>query len=106
MAVGSTNPAVSLAGAEAAQVVRAVQQAQERTVNQVAAGQTQERSKEEVSDLVQGTAQAEGATIQGESRGAHSFNLTKEEKEEEKPPPPEEKPVDPQGRGASLDLQA
>jgi hypothetical protein len=106
MAVGSTNPAVSLAGAEAAQVVRAVQQAQERTVNQVAAGQTQERSKEDVSELVRGTEQVEGSTIQGESRGAHSFLLTKDEEEKEETPPPPETPPDPKGRGSSLDLKA
>jgi hypothetical protein len=83
-----------------------MQQAQERAAGQVEAGRSQERGKEEATTQVQGTEGVEGATIQGESRGAHSYTLEKDP-DEEKPgePAPEPPPPDPLGRGEHLDLQ-
>jgi hypothetical protein len=102
--VGETNLPVNMTAAEQAQMQRSIAQMQERATNQAAAGQSQDQGKEEASDLVKGTEEVGGATIQGESRGAHSFMLKKEEEKGEKKPE-EEKPPDPEGRGTNLDLQ-
>ena len=74
-------------------------------MNQVGAGRSQERGREEASTQVQGAEEVGGGTIQGESRGAHSFNLTKDQQEEKKEEAPPETPLDPDGRGKHLDLQ-
>lgn len=104
MPVGETNLPVNMTAAEQAQLQRSIAQMQERATNQSAAGRTQDQGKENVADLVKGTEEVTGATIQGESRGAHSFTLKKEE-EKPAPPDPEEKLPDPEGRGQTLDLE-
>ena len=104
MPVGETNLPVNMTAAEQAQMQRSIAQMQERATNQTAAGRSQDQGKENVTDLVKGTEEVGGATIQGESRGAHSFTLKKEE-EKGKPEPVEEKPPDTAGRGTNLDLQ-
>ncbi len=104
MPIGSSGLPITQAAADQAQLLRALQQAQERSMNQTGAGRSQERGKEEASTQVQGAEEVGGGTIQGESRGAHSFNLTKDEEEKKEEAPPE-KPPDPEGRGTHLDLQ-
>ena len=104
MPVGETNLPVNMTAAEQAQMQRSIAQMQERATNQAAAGRSEDKGKEDVTELVKGTEEVGGATIQGESRGAHSFTLKKEE-EKEKPAPVEEKPPDPAGRGKTLDIQ-
>jgi hypothetical protein len=104
--IGSSGLPVTQAAADQAQLLKALQQAQERSLNQVEAGRSQERGKEAASSQVQGAEEVSGATIQGESRGAHSFTLSKDEEEE--PPKEEAKaetPPDPDGKGSRLDLQ-
>jgi hypothetical protein len=105
MPVGEANLPVHMAAAEQATMQRSIAQMQERAVNQAAAARSEDQGREDVSDLVKGMEEVEGATIQGESRGAHSYTLKKEEEEEEKPAPVEEKPSDPEGRGKNLDIQ-
>jgi len=102
--VGGTSLPVNMAAAEQATMARSIAQMQERATNQAAAGRSEDKGKEDATELVKGTEEVEGAVIQGESRGAHSFTLKKEE-EKEKPPPAEEKPPDPEGRGKNLDIQ-
>jgi len=102
--VGETNLPVNMTAAEQAQMQRSIAQMQERATNQAAAGRSEDQGKENASDLVKGTEEVAGATIQGESRGAHSFTLKKEEEKEDQKPK-EEKPPDPEGRGKNLDLQ-
>lgn len=104
MPVGETNLPVNMTAAEQAQMQRSIAQMQERAVNQAAAGRSEEQGRENAGDLVKGAEEVGGATIQGESRGAHSFTLKKEEEKEEKKPE-EAKPPDPEGRGSTLDLQ-
>ena len=104
MPVGGTSLPVNMAAAEQATMARSIAQMQERATNQAAAGRSEDKGKEDATELVKGTEEIEGATIQGESRGAHSFTLKKEE-DKEKPPPAEEKAPDPEGRGKNLDVQ-
>lgn len=104
MPIGSSDLPITQAAADQAQLLRALQQAQERTLNQVGAGGFQERGREEAPSLVQGAEEVGGGTIQGESRGAHSFSLSKREEEKKEEVPPEKLP-DPEGRGRHLDLQ-
>ena len=106
MPLGSPELPITQAEADRAQLRRALQQAQERTLNQVEPGRSQESVEEETSPQVQGVEGVSGGTIQGENRGAHSFNLSKDEAEEEKKKEaPPKTPPDPQGRGRHLDLQ-
>ena len=105
MPVGGTSLPVNMAAAEQATMARTIAQMQEHAINQAAAGRSEDKGKEDATELIKGTEEVEGATIQGESRGAHSFTLKKEEEEKEKPPPAEEKPADPEGRGKNLDIQ-
>ncbi len=105
MPVGGTSLPVNMAAAEQAALLRAVNQLQERAMSQAAAGQAQDRGKEDVSEIVRGTQGVEGATIQGESRGAHSFLLAKEEEPQKEELPPAEPLPDPEGRGRNLDLE-
>ena len=105
----SDTPAARLAGAEAAQAAQAARLSLERAAEEDAAGRTQERSREEAAGPVQGTRAVEGAGVQGESRGAHAHVLAAAEertKTKDEAPPAEERPADPQGRGAALDVQA
>ena len=104
MPVGETSLPVNMTAAEQATMQRSIAQMQERATNQSAAARSQDQGKEDVSDLVQGTEEIEGSTIQGESRGAHSYTLKKEEEREEKKPAEEQLP-DPEGRGKNLDIQ-
>ena len=106
MPIGSSGLPITQAAAEQAQLLRSVQQAQERALNQVEAARTQEQTEQMASGHVQQTDGVEGKTIQGESRGAHSFELKKDEEEKKEEAPPEVKPPDPEGRGTTLDLQA
>jgi hypothetical protein len=103
--VGGSSLPVNMAGAEQAALQKAVGQLQERALNQVAAGRSEEQGREDASDLVRATQEVDGATIQGESRGAHSFTLKKEEEKEKKEPAPGERPDDPDGRGRHLDVR-
>jgi len=103
--VGETSLPVNMAAAEQATMARTIAQMQERATNQAAAVRSEDQGKEDATDRVKGTEEIEGATIQGESRGAHSFTLKKEEEEKKEPPPGEEKPPDPEGRGKNLDIQ-
>jgi hypothetical protein len=102
--VGGTNLPVNMTAAEQATLQRALAQMQERASGQAAATRSQDQGKEDVRDLVRGTEEIEGSTIQGESRGAHSYTLKKDEEKEE-PKPVEEKLPDPEGKGTNLDLQ-
>ena len=103
MAVGDCLP-VNLTAAEQANLHRAIAQAQERASNQTAGARSVEQAREVVRDIVRGTEEVEGATVQGESRGAHSYTLKKEEGKEP-PEPAEPRPPDPEGKGTNLDVQ-
>ncbi len=105
MPVDGTSLPVNMAAAEQATMARSIAQMQERATNQAAAGRSEDKGKEDATELVKATEEVGGATIQGESRGAHSFMLKKEEEEKEKQPPAEEKQPDPGGRGKNLDIQ-
>ncbi len=104
----SDTPAARLAGAEAAQAAQAARLALERAAEEDAAGRTRERSREEAAGPLQGTRAVQGSGIQGETRGAHSHVLAApgERKKKDEAPPAQERPADPQGRGAALDVQA
>ena len=104
MPVGGTSLPVNMAAAEQATMQRSIAQMQERATNQAAGGRSEDKGKEDVSELVKGMEEVGGATIQGESRGAHSYTLKKEEEREEKEPAGEH-PPDPEGRGKNLDVQ-
>lgn len=104
MPVGATNLPIHIAPAEQANLVQAVLQLQERTMLQAAAAASQDRGKQEVSEQVQTTRDVEGSTVQGDSRGAHSFQLGKESGEKESPAAEEPKPPDPSGLGQVFDM--
>ncbi len=106
MPVESTNLPINLYSAEQSQAVQNMLQIQDRAQQMVAAAQSQDTGKQEAADQVQISKEVEDKTIEGEGRGAHSFEL-KKGKEEKKEPPPAEvaSPEDPAGRGHRLDIQ-
>jgi hypothetical protein len=105
VAVESSNLPVNMTAAEQAQLLRSLAQMQERAINQAAAGRSQDQGKADTSDLVRGTGEINGATIQGESRGAHSFTLKKDEENPKEDKPAEPRTPDPDGRGEKLDIE-
>ena len=92
------------AAADQVQLLRALQQAQERSLSLGGGGRPLERGREVASTQVPDAEEVRGGTIQGESRGAHSFNLNQEKKGKQEEAPAET-PPDPDGRGAHLDLR-
>jgi hypothetical protein len=106
--VEATNLPTHLTAAEQSQLTQTLHQAQERAMNVAATERTQEQAKQEATDQVQETRQTEQTTVQGDRRGARSFDLKKRQAKEEKeeaPLPPEPPPPDPEGRGQRLVLQ-
>lgn len=105
MPVEGPNLPMVAAGADAAQAMQNVLLQQERVQGRQAAAESQDAGKREAVDQVQITQGVEDKTIEGESRGAHSFELKKDQEEKKEEPPAEEKPPDPGGRGAHLDIE-
>jgi multidrug efflux pump subunit AcrA (membrane-fusion protein) len=106
MALEGQHPAYGLAAAEQAQALRAAQQAQEAAAAQAAAAGTQARAAARLSGAVDEPQGVEGSTMQGDRRGARSFDRPpKGHGPAPEAPPPGDPPSDPSGRGAELDVQ-
>ncbi len=104
MPVGATNLPSNLAPAEQANLLQAMQQLQERAGVQAAAGASRDLGKQETSEQVQVTRETENPDIQGQGRGARSFQLPGRDEEPAAPPAEEERPADPAGRGLRIDI--
>ncbi len=91
--------------AERAQTVQNIFNQQAQAQSQVAGVQSQNQAAAAEGAQTQQTKQTEGATIDSDTRGAHSFTTT----DDQKPPPKKEEPPeripDPEGRGSILDVQ-
>lgn len=99
------NLGFNLYQAENAQAVQNLFHMQARGGNEIAAAQTQDTAQEH-KETVETATDITNTGIEGEGRGAHSYQLKKEEEEQpEKEKPDEKKPTDPTGRGQVVDLQ-
>ena len=109
MPVEGANLPQHIAGAEQSKALQNAMLQQERAQSQAAAEASRDRGKAEASSQVRQTEQVEDKTIEGKSRGAHSYDLKKNREEKGKPgqekSPAEEPPEDPKGRGKHLDME-
>ena len=105
MPVDGANLPQHITGAEQSQALQNAILQQERAQSQAAAEASKDRGKAEASSQVKETEQVEDKPIEGKSRGAHSFELKKDEEEKEKKAPEEEPLDDPKGRGQHLDIE-
>jgi Tfp pilus assembly protein PilV len=107
MALESSNLPQHIAAAEQSQLLQTVLQLQERAQGQVAAAHSAERAKAEAGEEVQSAREVEGAVIQGDRKGARSFDLEKREggQAPSDEPPPEARPPDPTGLGTQIDVK-
>ena len=106
MPVQFYNLGFHLAQADASQQLQTLHQQAARAGGEVVQGQDKDKAKEEAGQAVQDTKETENKEISGDSRGAHSHTLTKEEKEKKKEPTSDTSPEDPDGRGRVLDFEA
>ena len=106
MPLEGQHPAYGLAGAEQAQALRAAQQAQENAAAQAAAAGMQALAAQRLSGAVEEAKEVEGSTIQGDRRGARSFDRpAKGHGPRPETPPSGDAPPDPDGRGGLLDVR-
>ncbi len=113
MPLEGQHPAYGLQGTEQAQALRAAQEAQARAAADAAAAETQARAAQRLSGAVEEPKEVEGSTLQGDRRGARSFERPAKGPFDSAAPgglaqgkPASIPPPDPEGRGTSLDVRA
>jgi hypothetical protein len=88
-----------------AKLRRAMRQAAERGAAPVVPPRVPEPDPPDAGTAVAQSEAVDGATVQGDSRGAHAFTLAPRKPKKDEPAPPAT-PPDPDGRGGEVDLQA
>ena len=105
MPKGPSDRPIPSSDPEAVAIEAALRRAQERGTAPAAPGHAPAPDSPETSSTVEQTEAVGGATVQAESRGAHSFILRKKEEKKQEDLASGEDSPDPRGKGTTLDTR-